>query len=197
MDRRRIFADAKLLLAEPTADKPVQLAGYAMRWNSLSDDRGGFKVRLLPGSAIAATPTAALYNHNRGEVLGTTANGTLRISNDDVGVRVEIDLPDTSYARDTATLVRGGYVAGMSFYMAGEPAFRAIREGGQDIIEVSRFVYDEVSVLGNPAFADTSIGIKHFSARTALSRNKDRLRQFTLTKYRLQASELVAAAPRD
>lgn len=141
-------------------EKIATLEGYCMVWNTLSSDRGGFKVRLLPGSATFTTPTHALYHHDYTHVIGNTANGTLRLIPDAFGVKVQIDLPDTTSGRDCEELVEGKYVTGMSFSMVTSPIFTDTVENGETIMNVSSFVCDEVTITPIPAFVDTTIGIK-------------------------------------
>jgi hypothetical protein len=198
-DRRRIIftaaADARLVFAAaagdgaaPAPDKIGTLAGYALVWNVLSSDRGGFKVRLLPGSARFADPTHALYHHEyTGGPLADTGTGTLRLFPDDVGVRVEIDLPNTTNGRDVAELVRTRRVRGMSFAMVGDPKFRETTEGGQPILEAESYLVDEVTVTAIPAFRQTDIGVKDAAAAGYAARTAQaiRLQQFKLDLYRL------------
>src|SRR4051812_16869948 len=67
----------------------ITLRGYPIVWGQLSDDRGGYRVRLSRGSAFAAPRVLALWCHDSRVVLGNTANGTLRIlPDDDYGVPV-------------------------------------------------------------------------------------------------------------
>src|SRR5206468_3228136 len=140
---------AATMAAGQVADEPqVTLEGYAMVWNTLSSDRGGFRVRLLPGSAKFTPEVHALFHHDFRAILGATGNATLRLTSDDVGVKVEIDLPDTSTARDVAELVEDQYVRGMSFSMLYDPPVESStkNEGGIEIMEVSSFTCDEVTV---------------------------------------------------
>lgn len=140
------------------AEPQNMLTGYALVWNTLSSDRGGYRVRLAPGSAVFADPCLALYEHDFRAVLGNTANGTLRVKPDDVGVYVEIDLPDTTSAADVAELVEDGYVGGMSFSMAnGFEESTIISEGGLEIVNATKFTVDEVTVCVQPAFIDAEV----------------------------------------
>ncbi len=163
--RRRVFTRNATFTVKrfaATADKPAAgatLTGYALKWNDLSDDRGGYQVRLLPGSATFTDPTMALFHHDFASVIGNTQNGTLRITPDDVGVKVDIDLPDTTMGRDVAELVDKGYVQGMSFAMVDAPKFAMKTEGKQQIMEISAFTADEVTVTAIPSFTTTSIEI--------------------------------------
>jgi HK97 family phage prohead protease len=154
------LALAKFAAVEGQPEKIATLSGYAIVWDVLSSDRGGFKVRLLPGSATFATPTHALYHHDYTHVIGSTANGTLRLYPDETGVRVEIDLPDTTSGRDVEELVEGRYVTGMSFAMIGTPDASEVTEAGQTILNVAKFDCDEVTVTAIPAFTATSIDVK-------------------------------------
>lgn len=158
---RQKFAAARASGTADTSEK-ITLTGYAIVWNTLSDDRGGFFVRFLPGSAQFADPTHALFHHDFRAVLGSTANKSLRILPDDTGVKVEIDLPNTTQANDVATLVDKGYVGGMSFSMLFDEKLVTTNktESGQDVMEVSAFTCDEVTITAIPAFTATSISVK-------------------------------------
>lgn len=166
---RQIFDDNRqrfdVAPATAATGRIATLSGYAIVWNVLSGDRGGYKVRLLPGSASFATPTLALHGHDFNQVIGNTKNRTLRVFPDSIGVRVEIDLPSTTLGRDLFELIGRGYVGGMSFQMDGGPLRSAERvEGGQKIVDVSSFLCNEVTVTAIPAFASTSIGVATPSA---------------------------------
>lgn len=152
----RTPADPAKGVKEPTNT----LSGYAIVWNELSDDRGCYKVKLAPGSALFATPCFALHNHDFNQVIGNTANKTLRIMPDTYGVKVEIDLPDTTVGNDVAELVEDGYVAGMSFSMAkGFEKYQTDETDDTTVITVQQFTCDEVTVTAIPAFTGTSIDL--------------------------------------
>lgn len=159
-NRRIIFTrDAQFALKREQG-KPMVLSGYALVWNVLSSDRGGYRVRLKTDSARFATPTLALFHHDFRNIIGNTENGTLRIVSDDYGAKVEIDLPDTSVGRDVATLVEGKYVQGMSFAMVSAPDGKTVRENGIEILEAEAFDVDEVTITPIPAFSEAKIGVK-------------------------------------
>jgi hypothetical protein len=104
LDERRdlgVFAPVdhtELRFADP--EVPNRLIGYAAVFNSNSADLGGFKERITPGafrnSIAGGTDIRALVDHDPSKLLGRTNAGTLRVSEDQVGLRVEIDLPDVS-----------------------------------------------------------------------------------------------------
>jgi HK97 family phage prohead protease len=144
-----------------TTKQGMTLKGYPITWNQTSSDRGGYSVRLVPGSAKFTTPALALYRHDFSQVIGNTANGTLRIMEaDETGIPVEIDLPDTTTGNDVAELVAKGYISGMSFSMVNgfENSFTT-KENDTEIVNCTSFTVDEVTVCADPAFSSTTIEV--------------------------------------
>ena len=93
------------------------LAGYAAVFGEWSEDLGGFRERIAPGAFEAALTgdVRALWNHDPAFVLGRTTNGTLRLAEDERGLRVEIDPPEGSLYAGFLENVRRGDVSQMSF----------------------------------------------------------------------------------
>lgn len=92
--------------------------GYAARFNSMSQNLGGFVERVAPGTfakTIVEADIRGLFNHDSNMVLGRNRSGTLRLAEDDDGLAYEIDLPDTTTGRDVAELLERGDVTGSSF----------------------------------------------------------------------------------
>ena len=203
-DKRHLFtADAQF--AVKTGDgQRTTLTGYAMVWGALSSDRGGYAVRLLPNSARFEPTTFALYHHDYRYVLGRNDDGSLRISSDDIGVRVEIDLPDTSYGRDLAWLVSNKKVRGMSFAMMPGGVYTETEENGKVVENYTQFSVDEVTVTPIPAFTATSVSKLADTAReekTELSAERTeelpgdvaKLEEYRLKLYALPLAEIQAA----
>src|SRR3546814_4468734 len=98
--------------------------------------------------------SSVLFDHDRGRVLGRSSTGTLRLKEDDKGLAVEIDLPDTSDGRDVATLIQRGDVSGMSF------GFRVTHDEWDETVDppvrtVHAVELREVSVVSEPAYEGT------------------------------------------
>lgn len=160
-DPQRILFTANSQFAVSKSDNgPTTLKGYAVVWNAISQDRGGYRVRFLPNSAQFLVPSLALYHHSYRDVLGSTENQTLRIKPDEFGVKVEIDLPNTQAGRDAFELVDKKYVKGMSFGVVEYLEASETLENGQSIRNVGKFTADEVTVTVIPAFTETSIATK-------------------------------------
>lgn len=103
----------------------------------------------------------AAFNHDPSMVLGRRSAGTLRLSSDEIGLRYEIDPPDTTVGRDTVTLIERGDVRGSSFAFAP-------REGGQRFSEeqntrvrnLESVKLFDVGPVTTPAYAATSTGLR-------------------------------------
>jgi HK97 family phage prohead protease len=99
------------------------VVGYAAKFGVLSLDLGDFVERIDPGAfGIVAErrgrrkplETRALWNHDPNYPLARYP-GTLRMTVDEVGLRYEFPVPDTTYGRDIASNIRAGIVKGSSF----------------------------------------------------------------------------------
>lgn len=148
---------------------PGKLAGYAAVFGSHSQDLGGFVERILPG-AFTRTLTSpdnirALYEHDTQRLLGRVGSGTLKLSEDSKGLRFELSLPDTSYARDLGILVERGDIAGCSFgFQVPEGGDTWEMRSGQLTRDLIRVNLHEITITGNPAYLDTSVAVRSMEA---------------------------------
>lgn len=169
----RHFSTAEIRM-ETVDEKPL-IRGFAIYYDSLSRDLGGFREIIRPGALKTALTNGnfdvrALINHDKNLILGRTKPGTLRLLDGDRGLYVEIDPPDTSYARDLAVSMERGDISGMSFrfYMFEDSSrgqtFERSPEG-EWIREITEFAaIDDVSIVTYPAYDDASAAIRSFEA---------------------------------
>ena len=144
-------------------DGKNRLRGYAAMFDRMSENLGGFRERIQRGafqrSLDEGADVRSLWNHNSQYVLGRTRSGTLKLTEDEDGLRVDIDPPDTAWARDLMTSVERGDVNQMSF------GFRVRVDGDKwDEDEEGRIIRTlmdvellEVSPVTFPAYPDTTI----------------------------------------
>ena len=96
----------------------MHLTGYAARFNEPSEPLP-FTERIAPGafkrSLRSRNDIKLLWNHDSSMVLGSTRAGTLTLSEDEQGLRVDAILPDTTAGRDARVLIQRGDVTGFSF----------------------------------------------------------------------------------
>lgn len=119
--------------------------------------RGAFSDALTLGSNVRAT-----VDHSTGTVglLGCTQAGTLRLSQDEVGLRYEIDLPGTQTGRDIQALVQRGDVRGASFLARMNRG--TIERTASGVVHHDFPELLDICITAMPAFVETSV-----AARTA------------------------------
>jgi HK97 family phage prohead protease len=144
------------------ADGKMTVTGYAAVFGEVADIGGWFNEVVARGAFTNTLRTAdvrAYFDHDTGRVLGRLSSGTLRCEEDDKGLRVEIDLPDTSDGRDVKTLVERGDVSGMSF------RFEAVRQEWDETVDPPKRTLlevklGEVSIVSEPAYDGTSVALR-------------------------------------
>jgi uncharacterized protein len=140
------------------------IRGYAAVFNSKSEDLG-FREIIMPGAfdrALAEThDVRALWNHNSDLVLGRTKSGTLRLSVDARGLKIEADMPDTQAGRDALTLIKRGDVSEMSFAFRVPAGGDAWTEEGRTMVRrVTDVDLLDVSPVAYPAYTKTKVSAR-------------------------------------
>jgi uncharacterized protein len=136
----------------------MTFTGYAAVFNSPSEPLP-FIERIAPGafkrSLKARNDIKLLWNHDTGSVLGSTRAGTLKLEEDNYGLRVTAVLPETTLGKDVRTLVQRGDVSAMSFGFsvpANGDTWNA--EGTERTLKSVRI--HEVSIVAFPAYSQTA-----------------------------------------
>lgn len=146
---------------EKRAEQGRKVGGYAAVFNSEADIGGYFREIIAPGafSETIKGDVLAFYDHNSGRVIGRSTSGTLRLAEDDVGLAVEIDLPDTTDGRDLAVSIERGDLSGMSFgFVVTKETWDETGEIPLRTIQAVNLI--EVSIVALPAYDDTSIAMR-------------------------------------
>lgn len=154
------LADVKF---EDTETGDMTLEGYAIVFNQetlIGDEERGFieeiDTRALSEAAMKDVPMK--YNHmDNFLIIARTKNQSLRLSVDDIGLKVQALLIDTTTNQDIFKMVRSGLLDKMSFaFSVDEQEWNY--EGKipkRRITKINR-LYD-VSVVDTPAYDQTSI----------------------------------------
>lgn len=132
--------------------------GYAAVFDSWSEPLP-FREKIAPGafrgSLKQRNDIKMLWNHDTGMVLGSTRAGTLQLREDDRGLKVIAQLPNTTVGRDTAELLRRGDVDSMSFgFSIPRNGDEWSADGSERTLKAVRL--HEVSVVAFPAYSATA-----------------------------------------
>lgn len=179
--------------ARTDADKRT-LVGYAAVFNSDADIGGYWIERISPG-AFAGTlggDVLALVGHDHNRVVGRTKAGTLRLQEDLRGLRVEIDVPNTTDGNDLWVLVERGDITGMSF------GFVVTKQSWDETIDppvrtIHAVDLREVSATAFPAYDDTTIGKRSLDAVRAEAAKLDERKRANDSAAKRRIAEKRAA----
>lgn len=155
------------------------VTGYAAVFNSRTLLWEGLEEMIAPGAFSRALSSGAdircLFDHDWSKVLGRTKSGTLRLEEDNRGLKFEVVLPNTTVADDLSELMSRGDINQCSFgfiptdenwdYNA-DPVLRTVNE-------VELF---EVSIVSLPAYQDTE---------ATLARSKQEMKQNVLARKQM------------
>ena len=153
------------LRSEP--DGKITLRGYPAIFNSLSQDLGGFVEIIRPGAFQRTLAGGAdvrfLVNHN-GMPLARTTSGTLRLAEDQRGLRMDASLDPTD--PDVQALIpkiKRGDMNQMSFgFTTKSDIWR--QEGDRQVRELHNVDLFDVSAVTYPAYQATEMALRSLDA---------------------------------
>lgn len=172
------------------------IVGYAARFgvDSLDGAVGEFTERIDAGAFGIVSErrgrkqplmTRALFNHDSNYPLARYPD-TLKLDVDEIGLRYEFPVPETTYGKDLLALIEGGIVRGSSFafVIANGGENWTVDESGRHIRTITR-VADlfDVGPVTYPAYGDGGLDV----ARRSFDRHA------MLAKRAAEASEKAAA----
>jgi HK97 family phage prohead protease len=132
----------------------MTFTGYAAVFNSDSVPLP-FTERIAPGafkrSLQSRNEVKLLWNHDAGEPLASVRGGTLKLTEDERGLKVEATLANTTRGRDVSELIRSKTVDSMSF------GFSVIKDSWSgDVRTLQAVRLFEVSIVSSPAYEGTA-----------------------------------------
>jgi HK97 family phage prohead protease len=147
------------------------ISGMAARYDSLSEDLGGFRERLAPGCFGATLKKGhdikMLFSHDPSKLLGSTRAGTLALNETQSGLCFRCILPDTPTAREVHTLVKDNLLRECSFGFNCEDEDWSDEDDPESrsrkipVRRVKRAHLHEISAVAFPAYGNgaTNVGI--------------------------------------
>lgn len=160
MDPERRYTHRTVML-RAQGDRRL-IGGHAIVFNSISRNLGGFVEQIAPKAVNDSLGrgfpgVVARFNHDDNFILGTTAANTLRLQVDDVGLRYEVDPPQSR--QDIFELVERGDVQHSSF------AFHSVQDewGRSDQGYPLRTVHNlhlvDIAPVHSPAYPDATAAV--------------------------------------
>jgi HK97 family phage prohead protease len=149
----------RLTFANTTTLQGRTLSGIAHAFGSVTQ-RGGHSIAFSAAAfaeALRGSDVYAFVSHDTGRILGHEKAGTVRLSMVPEGLAYEIDLPDTTDGRDTATLVERGDLNSMSFGVVPGKYTTSTQADGKQLRTYQSCSLFDISPVALPAFAGTTV----------------------------------------
>lgn len=149
-------------IEERKEDSP-KITGHAAVFDEIADIGGFFREKVAKGAfkqSIKDDDVRALFNHDPNFVLGRNTAGTLELKEDDKGLAIRIDPPQTQFANDLMILMKRGDISQMSF------AFQVMAEEWEEnedelpLRTLKKLRLFDVSPVTYPAYEGTDVGVR-------------------------------------
>lgn len=165
LERRefRITENSEVLI-EKRADGKTYMVYYAIVFNKLSRDMGGWRERVLPSAVDGAdfTEWVAKKNHDANYLLAASWSGTGKFEADERGIKTILLAGDSTIWNDTMKEAVRGDLRSASFeFQLAKDGVRWVNENvdgvDTDIREITKFkkIWD-LSPVVVPAYPDTN-----------------------------------------
>lgn len=207
--QRRMTTGRKARVVKRADSTPV-IEGYAAVFY---DGTEATEYRMWPDMIERVMPTAfdraikeddvrGLENHDPTRLLGRTKAGTMRLSVDDVGLKYEIDVPDTQVGRDAVTSIERGDMDGSSFAFSTDAVeWRDEKQPDGRVItyrELTAVTLYDTGPVTFPAYESTTAGVRAIGDVSAVvaERNEWRERRVDAAKAAMVRAQAVEAMAR-
>jgi phage prohead protease, HK97 family len=154
-----------------------KLTGYVVKWNSPSEVLFCDFIEQFSPNAFAETlkegkDVRALFEHDHSKLLGRTRSNTLKLEQDNIGLRFELTPPDTTLGRDLLVSVERGDISGMSFgFLPLEETWDFEKE--PVLRQIQKAELFEITVTSIPAYPESSVELSKRSMMAAKGQVKN------------------------
>lgn len=198
---RRLLREPVALRAAEDGGAP-RIGGYALKFNKLSRNLGGWVEQIHPESLNKSSGDGwpnvmARYNHET--LLGTVASGAVRLMVDGTGLDYEVDLLDDADSERVRKLVARGDVTRSSFAAYMHESDWAQTPDGFPLRTVLGMSLVDVAPVDDPAYYDTSTGLRSLADMRGMdvSEVEDLARQNRLTELLNKPPTVIDLGTRD
>lgn len=142
------------------------ISGYAFKYNVRSLILGwGFREEILPGALVDCDMSDVICRsyHSDNHILGRSTSKTLRLFPDEIGLRFECDLPDSTAGRDILALITRGDIDACSFEFYLKEDAWGYDENNIPLRSVRSFSrITDVAPVSRPAYPNTELARRSF-----------------------------------
>lgn len=160
---RSVPTDLKIITRDDGSNSRT-VQGYAILFNTMSCDLGGFTEVIKPESldGVDLSDVALVYAHDNNSILARASAGNLTTKVDDTGLFFSAEIPKTSLGNDVLTNVEVGNLKGMSFaFTIPDGGDEWTRQNNGLLHTVNQIgIISELTITAYPAYAETSVELK-------------------------------------
>jgi hypothetical protein len=176
------------------------LTGHAAMYGRETTIAGLFREVVQRGAFTAAVgrdDVRALFNHDPNFVLGRTKAGTLTLTEDEIGLRYDITLPNTLRAKELHESIKRGDISQSSFaFRVVKDSWPSVRSGEMPLRQIEEVELFDVSPVTYPAYEDTSVSARA-KAHAEATNGRDGNNDITLEDVKEVCARAAAAADAD
>lgn len=174
--------------------------GYALVFNSMSENLGGFREVILPEATdgiIEKSDIMAVLNHDSSRGILARSRygaGSLTLTVDEKGLRYTFDAPHTSLGDECLEYLRRGDINQSSFAFTVAEDSWTKGEDGTYVRTIKKFdrLFD-VSPVFTPAYAETSVSCRSFDEFKAEEARKEEEERLAKEKEEQERREIEEA----
>lgn len=184
-------------------EKQVHIQGYALNFNTLSEDLGGFRETIARGALDECDLSNVVlnFNHNNNMILARNNKnegvGSLNLAIDDKGLFFDAIPTDTSYARDLITNMESGIVGKCSFAFWLDWSDRDAQtwewddgKKGYDFRTINKIArISDCSIVVNPAYESTSSST-YKRSKEQYEKDKNKINELENMKRNLELMDI-------
>ena len=181
-ESRMVSFQGKLEHRDAQEDSPRIISGYAAVFNQWAELGRWYRWReqIAPEAFEGCNydKCVACFNHNTDNILARYSSGTLKLSVDNVGLRFEFEVPNTTVGNDMYELVKRGDISQCSFAFVVEEEKWTYREGEDTMDDrIITRISDlwDVSLVTYPAYEGTSVDARSAEENIMEERKKQHL----------------------
>lgn len=174
---RSQVTDLKVVKRDDNGTQVKQIQGYAITFNTLSVDLGGFIETITPTAlaGVDLSDVKLIYAHENNALLARASAGNLTTQVDDTGLFFSANLPDTTLANDVYEDINVGNLKGMSFaFTIPDGGDTWERQTDDTLLHTVNQVgaIRELTITAYPAYQDTSVELKRSAEKHIQERNE-------------------------
>lgn len=154
------------------ADGTKRLGGYALVYDRLSQNLGGYVERVLEGALDKTlaenSDVLCRFQHADQFLLGRTSSGTLTLKPDATGLDYTVDVPATDYGENCYALAERGDLRSSSFAFYTVRDDWGLTEQGFPIRTLVEIKLVDVAPVVQPAYPDATAGLRSLAEHRGL-----------------------------